>query len=203
MRYAGMRTSTTRCAIRLLGRARAAGAPRVGLSSTRHVQHFAATPARSVTASSDGMAGKPGSSSPRSIRTSLRAGQSAARRVAVVPVHPVQAAGPRDRSLRAGDVPLTIAGSGPEERNLRQRAAAVAGDVRFEVSPSDDRLRELYRSSEVLIFPRTRISGSSPSRPRHVAYRWSPWMSGRARHRARRDDGAARRRRSRRLRSSG
>jgi glycosyltransferase involved in cell wall biosynthesis len=47
-------------------------------------------------------------------------------------------------------LPLTIAGFGPEERRLR----AVAGpNVRFAGSPSDEELRELYRSAEVVLMP--------------------------------------------------
>jgi glycosyltransferase involved in cell wall biosynthesis len=46
--------------------------------------------------------------------------------------------------------PLTIAGFGPEESRLR----ALAGpNVRFAGSPSDEELRELYRSAEVVLMP--------------------------------------------------
>lgn len=51
------------------------------------------------------------------------------------------------------DVPLTVAGSGPDERRLRTLARSLNADVEFEVSPSDTRLRDLYRSSIALIFP--------------------------------------------------
>jgi len=47
---------------------------------------------------------------------------------------------------------LVIAGSGPEEANLRRLARDVRADVRFEIAPSDERLRELYRGASVLIF---------------------------------------------------
>ena len=50
-------------------------------------------------------------------------------------------------------LPLTVAGSGAHEAELRARARAAGTHVRFEISPSDEQLRELYRSSEMLIFP--------------------------------------------------
>lgn len=47
-------------------------------------------------------------------------------------------------------LPLTIAGSGPEEARLR----ALAGPrVVFAGSPSDEELRELYRSAELVLMP--------------------------------------------------
>lgn len=47
-------------------------------------------------------------------------------------------------------LPLTVAGSGPE----RARLARTAGEtVRFAGTPSDETLRELYRSSEALLMP--------------------------------------------------
>lgn len=49
--------------------------------------------------------------------------------------------------------PLVLAGSGPGERSLRQLAATRGADVTFEVSPSDQRLRTLYRSAVALLFP--------------------------------------------------
>ncbi len=54
-----------------------------------------------------------------------------------------------EASARLGR-PLTIAGFGPEESRLR----ALAGpNVRFAGSPSDEELRELYRSAEVVLMP--------------------------------------------------
>lgn len=54
-----------------------------------------------------------------------------------------------EASARLGR-PLTIAGFGPEEARLR----ALAGpNVRFAGSPSDEELRELYRSAEVVLMP--------------------------------------------------
>jgi glycosyltransferase involved in cell wall biosynthesis len=54
-----------------------------------------------------------------------------------------------EASARLG-LDLTIAGFGPEERRLR----ALAGpNVRFAGSPSDEELRELYRSAELVLMP--------------------------------------------------
>ncbi|HYN43129.1 MAG TPA: glycosyltransferase, partial [Thermoanaerobaculia bacterium] len=54
-----------------------------------------------------------------------------------------------EASSRLGQ-PLTIAGFGPGESRLR----AIAGpNVRFAGSPSDEELRELYRSAEVVLMP--------------------------------------------------
>jgi glycosyltransferase involved in cell wall biosynthesis len=50
-------------------------------------------------------------------------------------------------------LPLVIAGRGPDEARLRTLAAASGGEVRFEVSPSDERLRELYRAAAAFVFP--------------------------------------------------
>jgi glycosyltransferase involved in cell wall biosynthesis len=51
------------------------------------------------------------------------------------------------------EVPLTVAGSGPGEAELRSHAARLGADVTFEIHPSDERLRELYRTAMALIFP--------------------------------------------------
>ena len=48
---------------------------------------------------------------------------------------------------------LTIAGSGPDQARLRELARRAGGEVRFEIAPSDERLRELYRASTALVFP--------------------------------------------------
>ncbi len=52
-------------------------------------------------------------------------------------------------SARLG-LPLTVAGFGPEERRLRALAGA---NVTFAGSPSDEELRELYRSAELVLMP--------------------------------------------------
>jgi glycosyltransferase involved in cell wall biosynthesis len=66
-----------------------------------------------------------------------------------------------DACARAG-MPLTIAGAGPMEAELRRRAARSGNAVVFEVAPSDERLRELYRTSEVLVFPAEEDFGIVP-----------------------------------------
>jgi glycosyltransferase involved in cell wall biosynthesis len=60
------------------------------------------------------------------------------------------------------EMPLTIAGSGPMEAELRRRAAGSGNPVVFEIGPSDERLRELYRTSEVLLFPAEEDFGIVP-----------------------------------------
>jgi glycosyltransferase involved in cell wall biosynthesis len=62
----------------------------------------------------------------------------------------------------AAGVPLTVAGKGPEEQSLRELAAALKADVEFEISPPDERLRELYRSSIALVFPANEDFGIIP-----------------------------------------
>jgi glycosyltransferase involved in cell wall biosynthesis len=59
-------------------------------------------------------------------------------------------------------VPLTVAGKGPQEAELRALAAGLGADVEFEISPPDERLRELYRSSSLLIFPANEDFGIIP-----------------------------------------
>lgn len=62
----------------------------------------------------------------------------------------------------AARVPLTVAGKGPEEQSLRDLAAELGAEVSFEISPSDERLRELYRSSAALVFPANEDFGIIP-----------------------------------------
>lgn len=62
----------------------------------------------------------------------------------------------------AAGVPLTVAGKGPQERELRQLAADLGANVSFEISPSDERLRELYRASLALVFPANEDFGIIP-----------------------------------------
>jgi glycosyltransferase involved in cell wall biosynthesis len=50
-------------------------------------------------------------------------------------------------------LPLTIAGSGPEETRLRRAAADAGVPVTFEVRPTRERLRELYAGARALLFP--------------------------------------------------
>lgn len=51
------------------------------------------------------------------------------------------------------DVPLVIAGCGPEEQRLRALAAKLGAAVRFVSAPNGDELRGLYRGADVLVFP--------------------------------------------------
>ncbi|GGM05633.1 glycosyltransferase [Dactylosporangium sucinum] len=53
----------------------------------------------------------------------------------------------------AARMPLVIAGSGPEEDNLRRAAQRVSVPVHFEHRPSRERLRELYCGARALLFP--------------------------------------------------
>lgn len=59
-------------------------------------------------------------------------------------------------------MPITVAGSGPAERALRRLAEEVGADARFEISPSDERLRELYQQSHALVFAANEDFGIVP-----------------------------------------
>lgn len=50
-------------------------------------------------------------------------------------------------------LPLVVAGQGPREAALRALAAQSRSPVRFEVGPSDERLRALYRQAAAFVFP--------------------------------------------------
>jgi glycosyltransferase involved in cell wall biosynthesis len=61
-----------------------------------------------------------------------------------------------DLAIRAAQLAgtrLVIAGSGPQEQQLRQIAGDLAHPVEFVISPSDAALRELYRTARAVIFP--------------------------------------------------
>ncbi len=62
----------------------------------------------------------------------------------------------------AAGVPITIAGKGPEEAALRELAVELKAEASFEISPSDERLRELYRTSAALVFPANEDFGIIP-----------------------------------------
>jgi glycosyltransferase involved in cell wall biosynthesis len=66
-----------------------------------------------------------------------------------------------EAAARAG-LPVVVAGSGPLELELRATAQRVGADARFEISPSDERLRELYRGATVLVFPALEDLGLIP-----------------------------------------
>ncbi|MGC5306747.1 glycosyltransferase [Micromonospora zamorensis] len=53
----------------------------------------------------------------------------------------------------AAGLPLVIAGSGPEEVNLRRIASRVNVPVTFEIRPTKERLRQLYWGAKALLFP--------------------------------------------------
>jgi glycosyltransferase involved in cell wall biosynthesis len=53
----------------------------------------------------------------------------------------------------ASRVPLVLAGSGPEETELRRAAAKASVPVSFEVRPTRERLRELYWGARALLYP--------------------------------------------------
>ena len=58
--------------------------------------------------------------------------------------------------------PLVVAGSGPAEPGLRALADELAADVRFVIEPDDARLRELYRTADLLVFPAEEDFGIVP-----------------------------------------
>lgn len=62
----------------------------------------------------------------------------------------------------AAGVPITIAGKGPEEAALRSLAVELKAEATFEISPSDERLRELYRTAAALVFPANEDFGIIP-----------------------------------------
>jgi glycosyltransferase involved in cell wall biosynthesis len=57
------------------------------------------------------------------------------------------------RAARLAGVPLVIAGSGPQEVELRQIAEDLSHPVEFVISPDDAALRALYRTARAVIFP--------------------------------------------------
>jgi len=60
-----------------------------------------------------------------------------------------------DLAIRAGHVlglPVTVAGTGPEEAALRRLAARLGAHTDFVIGPDDATLRRLYRSASVLVF---------------------------------------------------
>ncbi len=61
-----------------------------------------------------------------------------------------------DLAIRAADrvgVAVVVAGRGPGEPGLREVAAQVRVPVTFEVAPTDERLRDLYRAAAAFVFP--------------------------------------------------
>ncbi|MDQ4131957.1 MAG: glycosyltransferase [Actinomycetota bacterium] len=60
------------------------------------------------------------------------------------------------------DYPLVIAGSGPDEQRLRRLARRLRANVTFVVGPSDQELRNLYRTARVAVFPADEDFGIVP-----------------------------------------
>ncbi len=57
------------------------------------------------------------------------------------------------RVAAALDHPIVVAGSGPQEDDLRRLASTLEAAVEFRIRPTDDELRGLYRSATALVFP--------------------------------------------------
>jgi glycosyltransferase involved in cell wall biosynthesis len=62
----------------------------------------------------------------------------------------------------AADIPVVVAGSGPEERRLRSHAEGVGVPVAFVIDPSDDMLFSLYQEATALVFPALEDFGIMP-----------------------------------------
>ncbi len=61
-----------------------------------------------------------------------------------------------DLAILAADrvgIPIVVAGQGPAEPALRALAGRVKVPVTFELAPSDERLRRLYRAAAAFVFP--------------------------------------------------
>lgn len=56
-------------------------------------------------------------------------------------------------ACKLAGVPLVLAGTGPQELELRELAAGIRHPVEFVISPDDATLRTLYRSCKAVIFP--------------------------------------------------
>ncbi|MEX2553221.1 MAG: glycosyltransferase [Actinomycetota bacterium] len=57
------------------------------------------------------------------------------------------------RACRAMNMPLKVAGWGPEEAALRSLAGSIGADVEFITAPTDEMLRDLFRSARLSLFP--------------------------------------------------
>ena len=70
-----------------------------------------------------------------------------------------------DQVIRAGelaDVPVVIAGAGPEEARLRAQAAAASVPVRFVIAPSTPMLYALYARARAFVFAAVEDFGIMP-----------------------------------------
>lgn len=63
---------------------------------------------------------------------------------------------------RAADVPVVLAGDGPERARLEELAAQRPGSVRIIIRPSDNLLRALYAASLAYVFPPIEDFGIMP-----------------------------------------
>lgn len=70
-----------------------------------------------------------------------------------------------DLVIKAGEaagLPVVIAGSGPDERRLREQAAGATVPVHFVSDPSDSLLYALYEAASVFVFPAIEDFGIMP-----------------------------------------
>jgi glycosyltransferase involved in cell wall biosynthesis len=87
---------------------------------------------------------------------------SRARALAVSRFVPYKSVALAIEACAAAEMPITVAGKGPQEQELRALATRLGADVEFEISPPDERLRELYRSCAALVFPANEDFGIIP-----------------------------------------
>ncbi|HEX2052392.1 MAG TPA: glycosyltransferase [Actinomycetota bacterium] len=66
------------------------------------------------------------------------------------------------RAAALAGMPLVVAGSGPQEGDLRTLAARTGSPVEFVIAPDDETVRRLYRTCRALIFPAEEDFGIVP-----------------------------------------
>ncbi len=80
-----------------------------------------------------------------------------------LPLRPLQERRPGDRSLRGGGSAAHRRRQGPPGgRSCARSPPRLGADAEFEISPPDERLRELYRSSLAVVFPANEDFGIIP-----------------------------------------
>jgi glycosyltransferase involved in cell wall biosynthesis len=57
------------------------------------------------------------------------------------------------RACRQVGLKLVLAGAGPQEAALRDMASELKAEVEFSIDPTDETIRNLYRSAKVCLFP--------------------------------------------------